>query len=852
MTAPSVTWLGALLALLTLLLAAGAAVHERGQVIDTAQGRAELLARVLEEHATRSVETVGLALAALGETLAAEPRNATPQISQALTQTLANLPLLRAVAVVDVRGQVLASTAAADMGRTLDLARLGPLPAAGQDRLGPFVQGRSLAVLVARATPDAPAGVGFVPLVRALDGWNEGRLLVGLINADAIANHQQQTLESDHAAAMLATLQGRLLAATADVPQAPGAMLPPLPAFVQFLPSVEHASYVGTGAGGGAHVVAFRASRTRPLVVLVEMPLPAVLKRWTQDTWRLAAVAAVVATVLLLLTAVAARGQRGRRQAQAEVAAREREMSAIVGSVQELIFRTDAVGRLIFMNPHWQAVSPLPLDQALRRPLDELVHAESRDAVRALFALDGTTDGALKTRGAQVQIGPADAPRQFDVRVAPLHDGRFVTGFAGSAVDVTDRLADQARLRDQLAFNELMFEMLPLPVSMLDTKGRYLRVNRAWEDFTGRRRDDVLGLSARRLLPPEEAALHDAQDRSLLAQGGSLRYDATRRMLDGSRRDLSLTKAVVPGTGGQAAGVLVAFMDVSESARRGARGARGARRGRRGLARQKRVHRQHQPRAAHAAAIDHRLLGTGHGARARHAQAGRHVHRHPRRASACWRWSTTCWTCPRSRARSAPSTSNAPTCGRWCARCCASSTRCWPAAAPGDADLSDGRWWPRSTRLRFQQVVRNVLANAIKFSPPGAAIDLLGEATAEGDIHIAVRDQGPGIPPAELDKIFEAFVQSSKTKDGSGGTGLGLAICRKIVEAHGGRIRAENNADGGGSRFHIHGCRHAGSATRCRPTATAWNWKPCSTVWTTCFTWPTSWSTWPRCGTAPA
>jgi signal transduction histidine kinase len=65
-----------------------------------------------------------------------------------------------------------------------------------------------------------------------------------------------------------------------------------------------------------------------------------------------------------------------------------------------------------------------------------------------------------------------------------------------------------------------------------------------------------------------------------------------------------------------------------------------------------------------------------------------------------------------------------------------------------------------------------------------------------------VRDHGPGIPPAELESIFEAFVQSSKTKDGSGGTGLGLAICRKIVEAHGGRIRAAN-ADGGGSEFHI-------------------------------------------------
>ena len=69
-------------------------------------------------------------------------------------------------------------------------------------------------------------------------------------------------------------------------------------------------------------------------------------------------------------------------------------------------------------------------------------------------------------------------------------------------------------------------------------------------------------------------------------------------------------------------------------------------------------------------------------------------------------------------------------------------------------------------------------------------------------MHLSVRDRGPGIPPGELEKIFEAFVQSSKTKDGSGGTGLGLAICRKIVDAHGGRIGAANAPDGG-SVFHV-------------------------------------------------
>jgi len=64
-------------------------------------------------------------------------------------------------------------------------------------------------------------------------------------------------------------------------------------------------------------------------------------------------------------------------------------------------------------------------------------------------------------------------------------------------------------------------------------------------------------------------------------------------------------------------------------------------------------------------------------------------------------------------------------------------------------------------------------------------------------VHIAVADTGPGIPEEELDRIFEKFVQSSRTKTGAGGTGLGLAISRKIVEDHGGRLWAENSPDGG-------------------------------------------------------
>ena len=105
--------------------------------------------------------------------------------------------------------------------------------------------------------------------------------------------------------------------------------------------------------------------------------------------------------------------------------------------------------------------------------------------------------------------------------------------------------------------------------------------------------------------------------------------------------------------------------------------------------------------------------------------------------------------------------------------------------------------WASGDAFRLQQVLRNVLANAIRFAPSGSSITVDWEAEPGGAHHISVRDHGPGIPPQELDSIFEAFVQSSRTKDGSGGTGLGLAICRKIMDGHAGRIHARNHPDGG-------------------------------------------------------
>jgi PAS domain S-box-containing protein len=94
------------------------------------------------------------------------------------------------------------------------------------------------------------------------------------------------------------------------------------------------------------------------------------------------------------------------------------------------------------------------------------------------------------------------------------------------------------------------------------------------------------------------------------------------------------------------------------------------------------------------------------------------------------------------------------------------------------------------------QLIVNLLSNAIKFSEPGSEIRVESDSRDES-FCLSVIDKGIGVPNNELESIFDKFIQSSKTKTGAGGTGLGLAICKEIIQAHNGKIWAENNPEGG-------------------------------------------------------
>jgi PAS domain S-box-containing protein len=109
--------------------------------------------------------------------------------------------------------------------------------------------------------------------------------------------------------------------------------------------------------------------------------------------------------------------------------------------------------------------------------------------------------------------------------------------------------------------------------------------------------------------------------------------------------------------------------------------------------------------------------------------------------------------------------------------------------------------WVDADRVRLEQVVSNLLNNAARYTPQGGSIALkIGQEDAEA--WIAVEDNGVGIDRAQIERIFEPFVQvERRDAGGSGGIGIGLALAKALVELHGGSIRAESAGLGQGSCF---------------------------------------------------
>jgi two-component system sensor histidine kinase CpxA len=103
----------------------------------------------------------------------------------------------------------------------------------------------------------------------------------------------------------------------------------------------------------------------------------------------------------------------------------------------------------------------------------------------------------------------------------------------------------------------------------------------------------------------------------------------------------------------------------------------------------------------------------------------------------------------------------------------------------------------RGDRQLLASAIENVLRNAVRYAPEASSVDV-AVATRDGKALVTIRDHGPGVPAAQLDRIFEPFhrVEPARNRE-TGGVGLGLAIARRAITIHGGQITADNASDGG-------------------------------------------------------
>ena len=740
-----------LLAASLVLVALAFVAQQRRELLASTAARNALLARLLDDQAQRTLASVDVAMSAAAAQVG--PQHASGdgvRLSAGLLRAMQALPFLRSISLVDAHGRVLASANSANLGRLVVRQHL--------------------------LRPPAQAGLG--PLLAGLD-------LADLADADL-----QGVVARAGARAGTGVAAGADADAGADAgPVDPGAPRPHLLPLVRPL-----------GAGPQAD---WLVATINPDYFAAQYAL--LLGDSAQR-------AALLAQDGQLIAA-----SPGVRLAAGQRAPAHRAVSPVLpGRAEGAFFGPGLDGppaHTAFRSPRGQ-----PLVVVVETP-EAALNAQLRSTTLTVAAATG---GLLALLGA------------LGVLVWRSLRGREVVS--------GDLAAARGNLAAKDAFTDRLFQVSPIPMVVKDTAGRFVRVNKAWTDLTGLATERVIGVNLGRLYPPQLAAPHEVQEQIAIASGLPANYEEQILDSDGLPRDVMIRVMPFTDAGGQVTGVISCLTDVTEF-REAAQ---------RTLEAKDAAEHANTAKSEFLANISHELrtplqgiLGFSElgGARSR-ADARLHemfsdihgagqrmlslvnnlldlsrlestvgdIHLAPTpvgptlrpvvqelRQMAQVRGLALVVASDFPGAGLAPQTAQklAQELVHHAAHHAAQHRAEPPAPAAADATGP----WVTADSFRLQQVLRNVLANAIRFAPDCSEIALAWRLDG-AELLITVRDHGPGIPADETERIFESFVQSSRTKSGAGGTGLGLAICRKIMAAHHGRISAHNHP-GGGAVFEI-------------------------------------------------
>lgn len=476
------------------------------------------------------------------------------------------------------------------------------------------------------------------------------------------------------------------------------------------------------------------------------------------------------------------------------------EVGALLDAAPVLVAAADRFGRIVLFNTACERLTGFRREEVLGQPFVEtLVPADWHDIVRRRFATDDARTLAAphvnpwRTRGGEA--------RQIEWHCFPaenLPDGPWIIGFGH---DITTLTEARAQIGHQAGLIDALFEHIPEGITIAEAPDVTIRrVSRFGEVMTGRSRDRLEGIPADDH-PDAWGLFHaDGVTAAVAAelpltratQSGEVVTDEewVMKRPDGTALTLLCNAGPIRDTSGRVTGGLIAWRDITQRKRLESDLRAAARAKDEFLAAV--AHELRQPLSASLGALAMmKIRQDGEsGERARGVLERQLTHMTRLIDDLLDTSNVTRGTVTLDRQRLDLRDAVRRACD---ALQTAMDARQHTLAVvvPDSAVMVEG------DPLRVQQILSNLLANAVKYTPPGGAIRI---ALSADDHHarVAVRDNGVGIPKDAQARIFDLFTRA--TTDG-GGFGIGLAVVSRLVEAHGGSIAVASEGVGHGTEF---------------------------------------------------
>jgi PAS domain S-box-containing protein len=506
------------------------------------------------------------------------------------------------------------------------------------------------------------------------------------------------------------------------------------------------------------------------------------------------------ATGKLLGFAKVTRDLTERRKAEEQLRQSEDRFRLLVSSIKDsAIFMLDPDGRVLSWNPGAQRIKGYQAEEILGQPLSRFYTEE--DVARGKpwdLLREATERGHIADEGWRVRKDGSPFWASVDITAIRDPEGRL-RGFAKVTRDLTERRkAEELLRRGEERFRLLVSSVRDYAIFMLDPTGRVMTWNNGAVRLKGYSAKEIVGEHFSRFYPPEDQAKDKpALELEQARREGRFEEEGWRVRKDGTRFWASVIITAMQEQGGTLLGFSKVTRDLTEHKQ--------AEEERLRLAQAQEALRLRDEFLAIAAhelktpltALQLQLQGLK-----KHLVSlePKDAHRLERALGSTGRLSELVETLLDVSRLSTGQLTLHPQ------RLDLVSTvkdvveRLREAAATASCPVEvrdggpiEGTW----DRLRIEQVVTNLLSNAFKYAA-GGPVELSLEREGS-EVLLVITDKGPGLPEAALPRLFGRFERAASMQH-YGGLGLGLYVCRKIVEAHGGTISAEN-APEGGARF---------------------------------------------------